>query len=241
MLSRFTIFSTLIAGGIGWASQADAQKLDLSEVYGNGYHLYYSGDYAKAQAEFSAAIHLGSDDPRVYYYRGLTNVRMGDLEAARTDFQEGARLEAAGKGRWIDQSLERVQGRTRIHIEAMRRRARIQAQMNRPQTTPGPARDVVPEPPHGETLPDAPDDIVPPVHTPPAPPAVIPPAADPADDVDGPVDNSDPAGTDEPMDAEPAGDEDPFGGANAEHLDPDAEADAAAADIPADAADSDAH
>lgn len=121
----FLAFAILVTGG-SWASAQSAS----SELYGEGVHRYFSHDYAGADQLLTEAIAGGSQDPRAYYFRGLTKEMLGG--GGEADFEEGAKLEAAGRsGPMISYSLARVQGQVRAKIEKARRVARIQAAQQR--------------------------------------------------------------------------------------------------------------
>ncbi|MFO0942194.1 MAG: hypothetical protein U0930_15770 [Pirellulales bacterium] len=104
-------FAVLVTGG-SWASAQSAS----SELYGEGVHRYFAHDYAGADQLLTEAIAGGSQDPRAYYFRGLTKEMMGS--GGEADFEEGAKLESAGRsGPMISYSLARVQGQVRAKIE----------------------------------------------------------------------------------------------------------------------------
>jgi hypothetical protein len=101
-------------------AQADA----MTELYGAAVHKYYNGDYAGAEQMLTTVVDSGSQDPRVYFFRGLAEEIQG--RSGDSDFATGARLEAEGK-LVVDVgfALSRVQGHLRGKIEAARRDARI--------------------------------------------------------------------------------------------------------------------
>lgn len=107
------------------SSSSFAQFGELDELYGEGVHRYFANDLSGADQILSQVISSGSQDPRVYYFRGLVHECMGG--GGEADFENGARLEAEGK-RVVDvgTSLTRVQGHVRTKIENARRDARIQ-------------------------------------------------------------------------------------------------------------------
>lgn len=107
------------------SSSSFAQFGGLDELYGEGVHRYFANDLSGADQVLSQVIASGSQDPRVYYFRGLVQECMGG--GGEADFEVGARLEAEGK-RVVDvgTSLTRVQGHVRTKIETARRDARIQ-------------------------------------------------------------------------------------------------------------------
>ena len=87
----------LLVGGLlcAWAGQAQAQDGVLSQLYGNGVHAYFAGDYAKAHELLSSAISSGWRDPRCYYFRGLSYWKLGRPQEAAADFQQGRNMRAA--------------------------------------------------------------------------------------------------------------------------------------------------
>ena len=105
-------------------SQLWAQSAALTELYGEAVHRYFSKDYLGAEEILTRAIEHGSDDPRAYYYRGLARGMYGG--DGQADFEEGARLEAAGRiGVNVSQALIRIQGHQRAKIEKARQDARL--------------------------------------------------------------------------------------------------------------------
>ncbi len=106
------------------SSTSLAQLGGLDELYGEGVHRYFANDLSGADQILSQVVDAGSQDPRVYYFRGLVHECMG--ADGVVDFESGARLEAEGK-RVVDvgTALTRVQGRVRTKIETARRDARI--------------------------------------------------------------------------------------------------------------------
>ncbi|HUY91639.1 MAG TPA: tetratricopeptide repeat protein [Pirellulales bacterium] len=115
--------------------QAFGQFDALDELYGNGVHAYNGGNYAEAYNELTRAIDNGSADPRVYYYRGLSYLKLGRPQEAQSDFAEGAKLEMADSDRFynVSKSMERVQGRPRALLERYRAAARLAAFHEREQ------------------------------------------------------------------------------------------------------------
>jgi hypothetical protein len=99
--------------------------ISTDQSYSDGVHAYFSGNVARAEQSLAAAIAQHPNDPRPYYFRGLTLLRMGRSDEARSDFAIGASLEAQRPGRFaIGKSLERVQGGDRLVLEQYRRQAR---------------------------------------------------------------------------------------------------------------------
>jgi hypothetical protein len=124
-------FCLLLGGfvGIALCSPSWAQEGELSRLYGSGVHNYFAGNHAQAIDILSDAVSAGSNDPRVYYFRGLAHLAMRNAKEANQDFQTGSVLEFSGQGRVfaIGQSLERVQGTNRKRLESFRAEARVAA------------------------------------------------------------------------------------------------------------------
>lgn len=133
-MSRIAISGAvaLLLGGACWlagtASPARSQDTLLADVYGQGVHAYNGGAYQTAVEHLSTAINSGSRDPRAYYFRGLAYARLGYPDQAAVDFQAGAELEAKNQGEAfypVSTSLQRIQGRERLTLEAYRNVARL--------------------------------------------------------------------------------------------------------------------
>ena len=116
----------VIAGSTVLCSAASfAQDAVLAHFYGKAVHRYFAGAFEY----LNKAIENGSNDPRCYYFRGLTYLNLGREEEAREDFQQGAKMEMLDTSQVVSVSkaLERIQGRTRLMIEEYREDARLQA------------------------------------------------------------------------------------------------------------------
>jgi hypothetical protein len=111
------------------ANSAWAQDAVLDQMFGTAVESYYSGNYARAYNLLSASITAGSTDPRVYYFRGLSELFLGRSLDAQKDFRRGAQLESndATMPYDVGRSLERVQGRVRLQLESYRTMARVEA------------------------------------------------------------------------------------------------------------------
>jgi hypothetical protein len=123
--------AVLLVGGLLSACAVPlwAQEAILGQMYGNGVHAYFSGEYVRAHQLLTAAIDAGSRDPRCYYFRGLSYLRLGRPQEAEADFQQGAKLETADLNRTysVAKSLERIQGPPRAEVERYRIQARMAA------------------------------------------------------------------------------------------------------------------
>lgn len=121
--------------GLAFALPATAGAQDdvLNELYGGGVHAFNSGDYVQAYNDLAMAVRSGSKDPRVFYYRGLTYLRLGRPQEAQADFKKAAAMEMADNDRFypVSKSLERIQGSARQQIERYRSRARLVAYQTR--------------------------------------------------------------------------------------------------------------
>jgi hypothetical protein len=112
----------------GADAQLTSESLPLATAYGSGVHAFFSGDFVRSFADLTAAIDGGTADPRAWYFRGLSALRMGRLDEAEADFREGAERELVTVGNWpVSRSLERVQGAERLRLERYRNRARVAA------------------------------------------------------------------------------------------------------------------
>lgn len=112
---------------------AFAQGDALNELYGNGVHAYNGGNYLEAYNQLTAAVQNHSEDPRVFYYRGLSYLRLGRPQEADADFASAAELEMSDIDRFynVSKALERIQGRARLQIERHRSAARLAAYHDR--------------------------------------------------------------------------------------------------------------
>jgi hypothetical protein len=103
------------------------------QLYGEGVRAYFSGDAMRAEGSLSQALEIPSQDPRPYYFRALSLLRLGRAAEARGDMLVGAALEAQQPNRYgVGKSLERVQGYDRLLLERFRRQARVDARARGP-------------------------------------------------------------------------------------------------------------
>lgn len=218
---------TALAGPAAVVARAD-EPLAVSSSYGAGVHAYYDGDYQAAYDRLTAAIEAGSLDPRAYYYRGLTSIKLGRSDdEIDGDFSEGATRESMGRGGLaVSRSLERVQGRDRLRLERYRQRARVaavqrdeaaikQRYIGVQEAAPEVLRRRVPDVPTVGPV----EPIVPPAPKPraaaprpagprkAAPAPVRPERRDPADDADDPFADPTPRPGDDPFGDEPLNDD----------------------------------
>lgn len=143
-------FQIRVAGAavlaLGLAQPLAAQTSGvLAEWYGAGVHAYFDNQLTQAHRALTAAIDGGSEDPRAYYYRALTYLRLGRPEQARADMSIGADLEMRdAAGRYpVGRSLERVQGSERMLLERYRVQARTASYQRQQQIRQQRYEDVV--------------------------------------------------------------------------------------------------
>src|SRR5262245_50950232 len=107
-LALLVVSFGLALGGIA----AAADDALLGQIYGTGVHAFNQGDYTGAYNSLTSAINGGTSDPRAYYFRGLTYLKLGRGDEAKADFAKGAELEVADSVNEfpVNRSLERVQG-----------------------------------------------------------------------------------------------------------------------------------
>ena len=120
----FALFFFVILMGAGAAfAQSNPEAVQL---YGQGVHQFNMNRYAEAIAYFDQAEGMETQDPRVFFYRGLSHYRLGDQAAAVADYEKAAAMEqtVAGRSYSVPKALERVQGPERSVIERYRRAAK---------------------------------------------------------------------------------------------------------------------
>jgi len=123
MRIRTLSFIALLSAALGGVATAQDP---LDEMYGRAVHHFFRGDHLTAQEVLNEVIAAGSQDPRVYFFRGLASARNGEIDAAMADFETGAQLEIDGKKVVnVGKSLERIQGCHRLAIEKVRTHARL--------------------------------------------------------------------------------------------------------------------
>jgi hypothetical protein len=121
----------LLVGGLASLSPVSlfAQEAVLGQEYGSGVHAYFTGETQTAYDRLTAAIERGSQDPRAFYFRGLSYLKLGRPQEAAMDFRKGAELESKDVNRSynVGKALERVQGPERLELENYRVNARMAA------------------------------------------------------------------------------------------------------------------
>lgn len=196
------------------APPAQCQNEVLNELYGGAVHAYNSGNYRRAYNNLTMAARSGSRDPRVYYYRGLTYLRLGRPQEARADFNKAAALEMSDSDRFypVSKSLERIQGTARQQIERARANARLVAYRSRERGWYERYHRIRKNEPNVLALPDNAEQL--PAPKKPAPPVKKPADEPPADEMPADEMPADDAPAEEmPADEKPAEKpaDDPFG------------------------------
>jgi hypothetical protein len=124
-MSRLLTYAFGFLATLGFSANSFAQTA-MDETYGIGVHSYFSNNLPQAELIFTQLIDRGSEDPRVHYFRGITQARLGGEGAGQADFDRGAELEMQGK-RAVDigRALQRIQGPIRTQLEKARSAARL--------------------------------------------------------------------------------------------------------------------
>ena len=166
ILVRSGLRSLLIFALLATTENAISQEDDiLSRIYGEGVHAYNRGDYRQAHERLTTTLESGNRDPRAYYFRGLTYLKLARPEQASRDFATAANLEVqdGNLADPVSRALTRIQGPDRLELESFRSEARRKLNRRRVRmdqdrfTPPGqerPSPDPVAEP--VETLPGKP-------------------------------------------------------------------------------------
>ncbi|MFP6764699.1 MAG: tetratricopeptide repeat protein, partial [Planctomycetaceae bacterium] len=103
------------------ASNASRRSRTLYAMYSQGRAAYFKNDLQTSQRLLDEVVRQGSQDPRVYYFRGLTLLKLGRAEKAQADFDQAVTMELTPGSRIdVDQALERVQGQPRRTLETRR-------------------------------------------------------------------------------------------------------------------------
>lgn len=112
------------------SSDRSAADDSAAQAYGKAISAWQDGEYETADRLLTGLIADETNDPRVYYFRGLSRFASGKKDAAAVDFEAGAQLETRGTaGANVPKSLERVQGPARRLLENYRRQARRDADL----------------------------------------------------------------------------------------------------------------
>lgn len=98
--------------------KADPKAEADKALYREGMELHRLGDSVAALAKFDEVIQSGSDDPRVYYFRGVMLAELGRTDEAKLAFADGLTREVTLKDvQLVNLALADVQGGIRQMIE----------------------------------------------------------------------------------------------------------------------------
>jgi len=118
---NFVLAVTLLVAYSASSSSAEPPANAYRDPYGQGVQAYFSGDTAAAEPMFAEAMSRNLKDPRPFYFHGLSLLRQGRSDEARSDFMIAASLEARSRNAFpVGKSLERVQGADRLLLEQYR-------------------------------------------------------------------------------------------------------------------------
>ena len=103
------------------------------QFFDKGLQLFWSQDYAAAEAKFRKAVAFYSQDARYQYFLGMSLLTQGDdskRKAGYDAFEKASRLEAANRPSMdeVNASLERIQGSMRALVNSYRQKALVAAQ-----------------------------------------------------------------------------------------------------------------
>ena len=107
----FVLFSLL--------SSTNAADPSVLAIYGEGVHSFYAGNFQQSYDYLSEVIEIGTDDPRVYYFRGLSAFDLGVKKMLTTILRKGLPLSRTGNTRTVSVA-ERIQGPDRLLLEQSR-------------------------------------------------------------------------------------------------------------------------
>jgi hypothetical protein len=135
VLMRFCLTALATASLCWLGSSALAKDWNAASMhYGRGVHAYFDGQDHAAEKLLSQAIESNPNDPRAYYFRAMSRLRLGQKHEARQDMLAGATVEARAPARYaVGTALERVQGQDRLLLESYRRQARLDEAAHRDQ------------------------------------------------------------------------------------------------------------
>ena len=120
-------FAILLVVFLAESGVVFAQSGPSSEqLYSAGVQAFHAQRYADAVGFFDRIERLGAQDPRAFFFRGLSHSRSGNVAAATADYETAAAMEltVAGRTYSVPKALERIQGRERMVIEQYRRAAK---------------------------------------------------------------------------------------------------------------------
>lgn len=101
--------------------------MDAEKHFSAGLNFYFDGDYANAEKAFLLTIENDGNDARYFYFLGLSRLAQKRRLDANADFDQGAALERINRPSpaTVSESLERIQGPTRLLINDYRQRQEL--------------------------------------------------------------------------------------------------------------------
>ncbi len=106
------------------SSRTHKKDRALLQLTADGQDAFFAGRHEVAVQLFDVAASNGSNDPRVFYFRGLAKQQLGLSDEAATDYKAAIGLELHPANRInIDLALESVQGEARLALEKHRHEA----------------------------------------------------------------------------------------------------------------------
>ena len=133
MAVSMALVSLLVLTASVWAQQ-DANDA-LRRTFGLGVHQYNAGNIVDAYNTFSECVALKSENPSVYYYRGLCLLQLERADDAADDFKTGTELELKYANSptitQVGYDLLNVQGELRETLEKYRNDVKLKAYQNR--------------------------------------------------------------------------------------------------------------
>ena len=106
-------------------SSTNAADPSVLAIYGEGVHSFYAGNFQQSYDYLSEVIEIGTDDARVYCFRGLSALRLGSQKMLTTILRKGLPLKPKGNTRTVSRAAERIQGPDRLLLEQSRSKARL--------------------------------------------------------------------------------------------------------------------
>ncbi|MCA9218638.1 MAG: hypothetical protein KDB27_36465 [Planctomycetales bacterium] len=90
------------------SSLASAQKPE--KYFGYGLDSFYEADYERVIAHLDQAQELGLKDSRLFLYRGIAKLRVGNEDAGRADLKQAADLESRNGARYVGSFVDQLDG-----------------------------------------------------------------------------------------------------------------------------------
>ena len=135
-MNSFNLLSAIVfcflGGAVVTATDFPFVTEESDSLYGKGVHAFFDRDYEQAAAILAKAEKLKTNDPRLYYFLGLAQLRQKKTVLAEQSFKKAAQLEYSGRSLRdyaVSESLRQIQGNERMRIEKIREEARENAQV----------------------------------------------------------------------------------------------------------------